>query len=349
MAYGYYNYNTADVVMRQSFAAYVEKFKSTKPINSTKSKYAVPLGNRKHWRMASISMPDDATVNLNYYGSPLVVWKSDDSFEVFPPKYYASYSIDNIQQFVPNNIGFMWDKGRVMVTVGEKAIYWLREDGSLKFRKSGDSFELIDVPTEYAVRKIRGSDKKFLEVCEPFLEWMELVQSIDNKPVLDINEELNDSRDSLFKEMGLMTADEFDKFSSSKEGNTILVNRWDIVHTRQHYPHGGDGTWRGSRHNGFDKDGCVKLMEWVTSPLSDNWVHALNVIRYNQGIRKHDRDDNNAYRIKIILDRKGATKYLSEIIMFLHFDKCFRKVPLGAGEVPTKQNLEFTQELGPVL
>jgi hypothetical protein len=345
----YSNYNTAGVVMRQSFAEYVAKFKNTKPINSKQSNYAVPLGSRKHWNMASISMPDDDTVCLNYYKHPLVVWKSDDTFTIHSPVYYSAYVPNNIQQFVPMGIGFSWDKGRLLVTsnMGEKS-YILRAGETIKFRKTGDSFEMIDVPVEYAIRKIRGSEKKYLKLCEPFLEWVDLVQSIAPETNDQAVKEVESSKGILFKAVGLMDEDEYEAFTKTKAWSES-PNRWDINHSRQHFPHGGSANWRGARHNGFDRNGCAKLYEWVTGPLSDNWVHALNVLKHHEAERKHYRVADKHWGVNFVLNREKAVKYLGDIALFLHFDDCFRKVPLAVGEVPTKQNAEFLTELGPVL
>lgn len=349
MGYGYSNYNTAGVVMRNSFAEYVEKFNRTKPINSKSSGHAVPLGHRKHWKMASISMPDADTVCLNYYGSPLVVWKSDDSFEVFPPKYYSAYVVDNIQQFVPTNVGFGWNKGRLLVTQGDNA-YMLHEGKSFKFRKAGNSYELVDVPVEYAVRKIRGSERKFIKLCEPFLEWADLVQSIvpQQTPDNETIDEIKASVDVLFKSVGLMTEGEYEAHMKTATWDSH-PNRWDIHRSREHFPHGGDVNWRGNHHKGFNAEGCAKLYEWITSSLNDNWVHALNVLKHHQAERQHFRISDNKWGVNFKLNRTSAVKYISEIAMFLHFDECFRKVPLAVGEVPTKQNAEFLTDLGPVL
>jgi hypothetical protein len=281
MGYGR-NYNTGGVTMRDSFAAYVEKFKNTKPINSKQSKGVVPLGHRNKHHMANISMPDEDTVHLNFYGHPLVVWKPDDTLEIRPPRYYSAFAVDNIQQFAPVGIHFGWNRGRLVVQhEGNTYLLEDRKDRSLKFKQvSPRTYELVDVPVEYAIRKKRGMEKKYLKDCEPFLDWMDLVKSIDNTPT-DPAADIKVAMDVLYKELGLMSADEFDRWSQEwdKSGGSSATgkDRWSITRNREHLPHGGKGQWRGDK-KGFHTKGCEVLMNWITSPLNDNWTTALYVI-----------------------------------------------------------------------
>lgn len=81
-------------------------------------------------------------------------------------------------------------------------------------------------------------------------------------------------------------------------------------------------------------------MDWVTGPLSDNWVTALYVMIRQHGQRGHERVGGE-FKWFITLTRADAMEYLKQIILHLHFDECFVKEPLGAGEIPTKQNSEY--------
>ena len=350
MGYGRY-YNTGGVIMRDSFAAYVEKFKNTKPINSAKNEGRVPLGDRKKHDMANISMPDENTVHLNFYGHPLVIWKPDDTLEIRPPRYYSAYVVDNIQQFAPVGIHFTWNRGRIVVLHGDKS--YLLENGkdkSLKFKRvSPESYELIDVPVEYAIRKKRGMEKKYLKDCEPFLDWVDLVKSIDNTPT-DPVADMKVAMDVLYKELGLMSADEFEKWAeawSRKSSEPAGPDRWAVSRYREHLPHGGKGQWRGY-DKGFHTKGCEILMNWITSPMNDNWATALYVLTKNQGTRKTFRL-NGDFKMTIELTREDIVEYLKEIILHVHFDECFAREPLGAGEIPTKQNSEYTNLFGEIL
>jgi len=342
MGYGYAGYNSANVPCLESFEAAVKKFKSTTPIRSTQAKGAVPLGERKKHNMASIAMPDDDTVQLIYYGKPLVVWKSDETFEVFSPHYHSPFVVGNIQNFVPRNVGFTWNRGRMCLIVKEQK-FLLPRGKSFKFRNTPHSVELLDVPMEYAIRKKRGMEKKYLKDCEPFLEWMELVQSIDNTPK-DPVQEMEASMDALYKALGLMSSAEFEKWSADwavKPHTEHTPDRWQIGRNREHLPHGGKGQWRGNKQ-GFHTESCKLFMDWITSPMSDNWTTALYVMTKQQGERKTFRVGNE--RVWAVeLTRADAMEYLKEIILHLHFDECFVKEPLGAGEIPTKQNSEYTQ------
>jgi len=327
-------YNTAGVIMRDSFADYVQKFKGTHPIRSKQNSSVIPLGIRKKHYMASISMPDEDTIHLNFYGQPLVVWKSDDSLEIFPPRYYSAYAIDNIQQFAPLPIQFSWNRCRVVVRHGDNS-YLLEEGKTVKFKKVGlETYELVASTAEYAIRKKRGSEKKFVKECSKFLDWMELVQSIDNKNP-NPESEMQEGMDALLVELGLLTDSEFDKWCQTEEGRRD-TNTWEQNRLRKHVPHAMQGLWRST--GGFHTEGCKLILNWITEPMSDKWVTALYIMMFNGGKRGYDRLD----RIwTITLSRKEAEDYIAELVKHVHFERCFDRVPLGAGEIPTKQNVEY--------
>jgi hypothetical protein len=72
--------------------------------------------------------------------------------------------------------------------------------------------------------------------------------------------------------------------------------------------------------------------------MSDKWVTALYIMMFNGGERGYDRP-NHKWGIK--LTRDLAERYIEELVKHVHFEHCFNKVPLGAGEIPTKQNVEY--------
>lgn len=334
MSYGYRYYNTAGVVMRDSFAEYVEKFKGTHPIRSKQNAGVIPLGSRDKHRMASMSMPDADTICLNFHGSPLVTWRSDDSFEVFSPKYYSAYAVANIHHFLPAKMEFDWNRGRVVLKHNDNS-YLLEKDKTVKFRKVGpETYELVASVAEYAIRKKRGAEKKFVKECRPFLDWMELVQSIDNQN-LNPEKEMQVGIDALLVELGLLTDSEFEKWCQTAEGQRD-TNRWEQTRTRKHIPHATGAVWRS--RDSFHTEGCKLVMNWITSPMSDKWVIALYIMMFNAGRRGYDRPNN---QWGITLTRDAAEEYITELVKHVHFEHCFNKVPLGAGEIPTKQNAEY--------
>jgi hypothetical protein len=328
------SYNTAGVTMRDSFADYVQKFKGTHPIRSKQNAGVIPLGRREKHYMASISMPDEDTIHLNFYGQPLVTWKSDDSLEIFPPRYYSAYAIDNIQQFAPVGIYFSWNRCRVVVRHGDNS-YLLEEGKTLKFKKVGlETYKLVTSIEEYAIRKKRGSEKKFVRECSKFLDWMELVQSIDNQNP-NFETEMREGMDSILVELGLLTDSEFDKWCQTEEGQRN-TDRWEQTRLRKHVPHATSAVWRSS--TAFHTDGCKLILNWITDPMSDKWVTALYIIMFNGGKRSYNRSYS---KWTITLDRKTAEDYIAELVKHVYFEHCFDRVPLGAGEIPTKQNTEY--------
>ena len=88
-------WNTAGVHRLASFKAAKLWHDKTKPIRRNKDNVR-PLGSRRHHIMASIAMPDENTVRLEYYGTTLVEWRSDNTYSVFAPKYYTAFVPDNI-------------------------------------------------------------------------------------------------------------------------------------------------------------------------------------------------------------------------------------------------------------
>ena len=327
-------YNTASVTMRDSFADYVQKFKGTHPIRSKQNAGVIPLGRREKHYMASISMPDEDTIHLNFYGQPLVTWKSDDSLEIFPPRYYSAYAIDNIQQFAPVGIYFSWNRCRVVVRHGDNS-YLLDEGKTIKFKKVGlETYELVAATEEYAIRKKRGSEKKFVRECSKFLDWMELVQSIDNQNP-NFEREMQEGMDSILVELGFLTGSEFDKWCQTEDGQRN-TDRWEQTRLRKHVPHATSAVWRSS--TAFHTDGCKLILNWITDPMSDKWVTAFHIIMFNAGKRVYNR---SVSKWTITLDRKTAEDYIAELVKHVYFEHCFDRVPLGAGEIPTKQNTEY--------
>jgi hypothetical protein len=327
-------YNTAGVTMRDSFADYVQKFKGTHPIRSKQNSSVIPLGIRKKHYMASISMPDEDTIHLNFFGQPLVTWKSDDSLEIFSPRYYSAYAIDNMQQFAPMSIHFSWNRSRAVVLHNNNS-YLLEEGKTVKFKKVGpETYELVASCSEYAIRKKRGSEKKFVKECSKFLDWMELVQSIDNQNP-NFEREMQEGMDSILVELGLLTESEFDKWCQTEEGQRN-TDRWEQTRLRKHVPHATSAVWRSS--TSFHTDGCKLILNWITDPMSDKWVTALNIMMFNAGKRAYNR---SVSKWTVTIDRKTAEAYIAELVKHVYFEHCFDKVPLGAGEIPTKQNVEY--------
>lgn len=329
------SYNTAQVPIIASFEEAEKRFKATKPIRSKQAAGRRPLGARNRHHMASIAMPDDNTVQLCYYDKPLVTWRSDNTFEVSSPTYHSAYVVQNIHAFLPKDMWFEWNHGR-MCLVHKNKRFLLPHDKSFKFKATPDSTEMIDVPIEYAIRKKRGMEKKYLKDCEPFLEWMELVQSIDNLPKIP-EQEMTDAMNELYKSLSCISEAEFDKWYEDNHSKDPIA--WTYKRNREALPHSGRGYWRRTP-SGYHTQACKILMDWITSPLSENWVTAYYVIMKQQGQGGHVLVGNSREWIRT-LTRDSAVEYIKETILHLHRDECFAKEPLGEGEVPTKQNTEY--------
>lgn len=348
------SYNTPGVSRLNSFEQAVAKFKNTKPIRGKKGNGRVPLGIRRYHHMASISMPDEDTVNLMLYDKPLITWRSDNTFTVQLPNWCTAFTVPNIIHFLPTLMWFSWDKGRLLV-VDDKNNRFVVNEKPLKFRVTSDSIELINPPQEYAIRKKRHAEKPYMDAVKPFFEWAELVMSIADKDSDKDEEEWQPAYDKLFRATGLMTSAEFEaiwtnhyikdheyKHPAIPEGRSM----WDERQSRRHIPHGSRMRWRGTRHGGFNRPSCEVLMNWITSPLNENWVDALHILSEKVGYRESTFGSHGRKVVwSFVVDPKEMRNYVKELVLFLNFEKCFELEPLEFGQISTMHNMMYQREI----
>lgn len=323
--------NTAGVNPINSFAQAKARFEMTKPIRGNKDKVR-PLGSRNHHRMASIEMPDADTVVLKYYDSPFVTWKSDDSFSVTNSiTYQSSYTAGHLPFFLPHRWETNWNRCRM--TIGNKGKFYLMPQGTtFHFAKAGDDYELVNKPIAHAIRRRRGADRKILEKCAPFFDWLTVVTGVSPRVT---GEEASHAKNILREQVGVMAVDRYremvqaaynDKGMSDADRQKLFEDyrMADVLPVSLHH------TWMG--HRRFHTPSAELIMKWVESDNADNWVLAMNVIADRAGRRRYDSE------INFHLDVETATKFVTDIARHVHRDAIFFKEQLDDGVVPTRSN-----------
>lgn len=324
--------NTAGVPVINSFAQAKARFEHTKPIRGHKDKVR-PLGNnRRHYHMASIEMPDADTVVFNYYGKPFVTWRSDDSFTVSGAVYHSPWTAEHLKFFLPKRWTTGWDK--VRMTIGNQGKrYLLSKDDVFRFVKAGEDYEIVNPPVGYSIRKKRGIDKKILSKAKPFLDWLTVVTAVSGTVT---REEGEYAMELLANETGVKNNDYYRKLL-----NDYKEEMREKIYTEYRYcdsiPVSGRNTYL--RNRLFHKQSCVKLLEWVMGDMADRWVLAMHLIAMRQGYRRWSGNET------FDLTAERAAEYLTEIICHVHRDEIFVKEQVEVGEIPSKRNMHYWNEI----
>jgi len=330
-------YNTANVHRLRSFAEAKAWFEKVKPIRGNEEEVR-PYGLRRHWHMASISMPDADTVVLSYYMNPLVIWKSDDSFTVQAPVYYSAYAADHLHWYLPFERGFFeWNKGRMFISQNDGRKYPLsRSTGLLEFQKIEGKFFMLNKPLAYNVRKDRKAYKTALAKYTPFLDWAGVVLSINNK---QSNKETLDAANDLTAEAGLPTLADLRHVMNSSNWSTLPVElRADIQHcfyNHDRVPFRGRSNY--GSYSGFNRPTCEVLNNWVTSDNPDLWVKALYAVGAKQNIVFSWQGADAMF----VLPHEQVSRYIETLCCYMHRDTVFKKVLLDDGVVASKTNGQY--------
>lgn len=341
MAYGYSSYNTAGVPHITSFAQAKHKYEQTKPIKGHPQSVR-PLGLRRHHRMASISMPDADTVNMEYCGRPLVQWRSDDTYTVHRPVYASAYTPNNTSQYVPEGI-FGWRHGEIFVALKNGTEYFIPAGGKLEFQVAGNHHLLLNKPVAYAVRANRNVAMKIMTKYQPFMDWLQVVTGVNREIDTD---EMQEACDRLRSIAGVPSEEAY----GTAIRNVELRNNsegWTLYDERRN---AGCLPFRGgnSRHaySHFHRPSCELLDSWLTNEDAEDWVQAMYVITRHQGRHLHFRDHNGMYRhTKAILPLDRTVEFLRALTSFLHNDEVFTRERLPDGQLPTRNNLNFFHEI----
>lgn len=328
-------WNTARVSKLNSFDEARKRFLDTPPIKGNPLKVR-PLGARRYHRLASISMPNDSTVSLNYCGRPLVVWHSDNTFEVHYPYYTSAYVPDNIFNYVPIGFGFGWSKSRLTLRMsGEE---FVMERGEVyKFQNIKNKFFFLNAPTSYNYRlNVREFKQKF-DPVQKFLDWFNIVSAINNEHTSLAIQEVYANFKLAHEVPPLLLFDELrercQKHRNNDELNKICMQCWDEQRDSEWLPVGGNQRYH-HRYTGFHRPTAETLYNWIIDRDGEHWTEALYVILNSQGTRV-DRGDS------FTITQKDLREYVVNIVKFLFRDEVFNRVRLDKGVVASKTNYNF--------
>ena len=334
-------YNSVGAPRLDSFAAAVKWHNDVKPIRGSKEQVR-PLGERRYHHAANITMPDPDTVLLNWYGSKLVEWHSDNTFTLHAPKYYSAYSGEQIIGFVPSSVGFNWVTGRLFVQLSGSRHVEIARRQSLKFvptdKTSGGRpiFEIADAPDAQVYRVRRGvADAITKQRFGAFLEWVALTTPIANGTS---NDEIQESNKQFRSAVGY--TDEFlDAQKKAVEGlpwdgkREMVSQALNDVHYLPYSPN--------RRGAAFHKASSELLAEWMSDNNTECWLNALHVIKHHAG--QHMYNDRLGKK-GVYIGIPRVYDYVKSITAFLHRDEAFKVITLPAGAVPSKRNVEYFRE-----
>ena len=345
MAYGYSSYNTAGVPHITSFAQAKQRYEQTKPIRGSAN--VRPLGVRRYHKMASISMPNADTVNLEYCGKPLVQWRSDNTYTVYRPVYASAYVPDNTSHYVPKG-AFGWKHGEICVVLDNTKQYpkkyFFPDGGKLEFQVAGNHHLLLNKPVAYATRANRNVAMKIMTKYQPFMDWLQVVAGVTRHIDMD---EAQEACDRLRRLAGVPSEEAYEKEIRNYDPTVKYSDMWSLFDERRNagfLPFRGANTRYAYTH--FHRPSCAMLDAWLTDTNAENWVQAMYVIARHQGRHLHFRDAGGAYRnTKTILPIDKAVEFLKALTSFLHRDEVFTRERLPDGQLPTKTNLNFFHEI----
>lgn len=328
-------WNTANVHRLAGFEAAKVWHDRTKPIRGNKHNIR-PLGSRRHHHMADIHMPDDNTVQLRYWGQTLVEWHSDNTYSVFPPKYYSAFTPDNIHNFLPSSgQGFKWDRGRMFYADAKEVFELPRQGGRLDFQfVDGRSF-LLNAPVAYNIRAKRGKLKQVMSRYDAFLSWAQVVLAVTDT---FSTEETDPSFDRFSSSLGYLTAMQYQKIWNNKEmSQEERDEMWEERYAREALPFGyGYNDWR--RGAGFNAPACERVREMLVGGNPEDWVDVLHISASQAGKWVWAQPSGRRFSADACID------WFKKLVTYLHRDEMFDRVRLPKGAMPSRTNTRYFRE-----
>ena len=329
-------YNTYGAPYLASYDEAVKRYEDTTPIRGQTVR---PLGNRKYHMYASIEKQGDNIV-LMYERFPCVVWSPDNTFTINAPRYYNAFQADKMMGMLPYGCGFTWDGGRLFVRSGENKHYLPRHKW-LKFKQDGrDSYNRVryvcvdaEIPLEYKLR--RGMQSKLVaEHFTPFLSWVRVV--LDENERLK-REDMNPVYEKFCTELGYSeeqveaqrkAVEPLDPTSEYKASVYRFINQLQ----RLPFPNSGE------RY--FSRPACELLFNRTSTEDPTHWPDMLMLIRKRAG-QYHWGNGASGYTTTY----DDVVDYLKDLVSFLFHDRVFEIEQLEPGEIPSKRNAHFKNEI----
>ena len=341
-------YNTYNIRRMDSFAEAKKHFDSVTPIRGNPDRVK-PLGMRRYWNMANISMPDTDTVNLGYgwhkAANKLVEWKPDNTFTVFRPTHVNAYGPDTMTPYLPMGCAFQWNLGRLFIVLPGNKRYMLTPGQEMRFQIIDRKIFALNKPVAYSYRVRRVPLARVMKEYEPFLSWLQVVLAV-SRPFTD--EEIKFPYYGFAEEAGVKPKSFYADIRNAAGRETDEARRsliYSETNNHESLPFRGRGSY-GANSN-FHKPSCELLHEWVTDTSAVNWARAMYVIA-KQGAESRYVFSHNpglTYTLTVSL----AQQYLRHLGIFLNRDEVLEKVRLDDGEVPSKRNTNYFAEVRFVL
>jgi hypothetical protein len=331
-------YNTYGAPYIASYAEALRRYEDTKPI---RGQTARPLGHRRYHMWASIEKQADDIV-LMYERAACVIWRAGNEFTVHAPRYYNAYQADKMMGMLPSGCGFDWDKGRLFVRTDQgKNKYHLPRNGSLVFKENGKNFNGVTrytcvdaaIPVEYKLR--RGMQSKLVaEHFTPFLSWVRVVLNEterlsyeDMGPVYEkFVTELGYSEQQI--ESHRKAVDPLDHTSEYKNSVYRFINQL------QRLPFPMDG----ERY--FSRPACEFMFNRLATEDPTHWPDMLMVIRKRAG-KYFWGNGKGGFRTTY----DNVVDFLKALVSYLFHEKVFDIECLEPGQVPSKRNAHFKNEI----
>ena len=331
-------YNTYGAPWISSYAEAVKRYEDTKPIRGQTVR---PLGHRKYHMWASIDKQQD-TIVLIYERFPCVVWREGNEFTVHAPRYYNAFQGDKLMGMLPSGCGFEWDKGRLFVKTDEgRNKYHLPRNKSLVFKEDGKTlrggprYTCVDaeVPVEYKLR--RGMQGKLVaENFTPFLSWVRVVL---NETERLTHEAATPVYEKFLTELGYSEQ----QIEAQSKAVEPLSSESDYKHSvyrfinqlrKLPFP------LEGERY--FSRPACELMFNRVSTEDATHWPDMLMLIRKRAG-RYYWGNGGGGYQTTY----DNVVDYLMELVSFLFHERVLEAERLEPGQVPSKRNAHFKNEI----
>lgn len=336
-------YNTCGAPVLDNYAQAKEWHDRTKPIRGQNIR---PLGSRRHYHMASITMDGDDVV-LNYYGQKAVVWHPNDSLTLYYPRWCTAFEPDKMAHFLPSTLSYKWNKRRFIVhnradnteleLTGRQPIKLEAVDVMGWNSRIVRKFKFGELPQTYSYVKRRNMTKKIMDAkFGAFLAWVDTVR--DFTPKVFSPEHTEAIAELFYAESGV-----------TREQVAVAIQwsantPWNDEHAERKaaysadislfhaYPMGGPN----SRGGGFHRAGVNALYKMMLAENQEHWLQALQIIAGHQCPRTWGGMEVG-YRIEM----PAIVSYLEKVIYIVHTDEVFEKRALQLGEIGSKTYTEY--------
>ena len=336
--------NTAGVPNLNSFAEAKARYENTTPIRGNADKVR-PLGYRQYHRMASIAMPDADTVVFSYYGKPFVTWRSDNTFTVSNGVYQSAYTAKHLSYFLPRQWYTNWvDCAMVLRSYHQR--YVIPRNATFRFVPSGESFDLVDKPVAYSIRKKRNSLKHELAQQQPFADWLTVISSVTN---VVSDDEVTQASDVLRSEVGLRSHEWYIErrtatIKAIENSNDYYSEAYMRAHAEYYVSDNLPATFNRTYVNQrkFNPATCERLLQWVTGTDANKWVLAMNLIAGRTGRRRYTSGTGFS-KAEYQAEQRLIMAFLHEITLHVYRDKAFYQEQMPDGVLPSRSNRHYFQ------